>query len=175
MEKRTLAGAVGAVLGLIGTVAAGAAHADTLDTVKQRGKLICGVSLATPGFAAPDDKGAALDLGRRNIGAHRTNIAVIEQPLGSPMAGGRADVGSLGQISVAARVRFNQVIAVNCGRNGNFGNARGHKLQDRHLRGGILHGNAIGAKLEVGLTGNDLSFGVIQMAVPNLLCWGENK
>lgn len=57
MEKRTLAGAFGAVLGLIGTLAAGAAHADTLDTVKQRGKLICGVSLATPGFAAPDDKG----------------------------------------------------------------------------------------------------------------------
>ncbi|MGV1793326.1 amino acid ABC transporter substrate-binding protein [Rhizobium sp. A37_96] len=32
-------------------------RADTLDTVRQRGKVVCGVSLANPGFAAPDDKG----------------------------------------------------------------------------------------------------------------------
>lgn len=38
-------------------VAASVAQAGTLDTVKARGKLVCGVSLATPGFAAPDDKG----------------------------------------------------------------------------------------------------------------------
>ena len=31
--------------------------ASTLETVKARGKLICGVSLANPGFAAPNDKG----------------------------------------------------------------------------------------------------------------------
>lgn len=57
MNRRTLAGCLGAVLGLLGTTAAGVAHADTLDTVKQRGKLVCGVSLATPGFAAPNDQG----------------------------------------------------------------------------------------------------------------------
>ena len=37
MEKRTLAGAVGAVLGLIGTLAAGAAHADTLEADLRHG------------------------------------------------------------------------------------------------------------------------------------------
>lgn len=57
MNRRTLAGCLGAVLGLLGTTAAGIAHADTLDTIKQRGKLVCGVSLATPGFAAPNDQG----------------------------------------------------------------------------------------------------------------------
>ena len=57
MKRKTLsAGAVG-VLGLLGALVATVSQADTLDTVKQRGKLICGVSLATPGFAAPDDKG----------------------------------------------------------------------------------------------------------------------
>jgi general L-amino acid transport system substrate-binding protein len=54
MKKQTLVGCVAAVLGFIG---ASFAHADTLDTVKKRGKLVCGVSLASPGFAAPNDKG----------------------------------------------------------------------------------------------------------------------
>lgn len=53
MNKSVLALAAVAALGAM-AVSAGAA---TLDTVKGRGKLICGVSLATPGFAAPDDKG----------------------------------------------------------------------------------------------------------------------
>ncbi len=53
MKKSVLTLAAVAALGAM-AVSAGAA---TLDTVKGRGKLICGVSLATPGFAAPDDKG----------------------------------------------------------------------------------------------------------------------
>lgn len=53
MSKSVLALAAVAALGAM-AMSAGAA---TLDTVKGRGKLICGVSLATPGFAAPDDKG----------------------------------------------------------------------------------------------------------------------
>ncbi|MFZ5672776.1 MAG: amino acid ABC transporter substrate-binding protein [Pseudomonadota bacterium] len=53
MNKSVLALAAIAALGAM-AMSAGAA---TLDTVKGRGKLICGVSLATPGFAAPDDKG----------------------------------------------------------------------------------------------------------------------
>lgn len=55
MKGLTLAGCLSAVLGVLATAAI--ANADTLDTVKQRGKLICGVSLATPGFAAPNDQG----------------------------------------------------------------------------------------------------------------------
>lgn len=53
MNKSVLTLAAVAALGAM-ALSAGAA---TLDTVKGRGKLICGVSLATPGFAAPDDKG----------------------------------------------------------------------------------------------------------------------
>jgi len=46
----------------VGFVAA--AQAATLDTVKQRGKLVCGVNPGTPGFGAPNDKGefAGLDV-----------------------------------------------------------------------------------------------------------------
>lgn len=57
MKTRILGAGTGIALGIMGALVAGAAQADTLDTVKQRGKLICGVSLATPGFAAPNDKG----------------------------------------------------------------------------------------------------------------------
>ncbi len=55
MRKSVLALAATVALGSVGVMAG--AEAATLDTVKGRGKLICGVSLATPGFAAPDDKG----------------------------------------------------------------------------------------------------------------------
>ena len=39
------------------TFAAVAAQAGTLDQVKQRGTLFCGVSQGLPGFSQPDDKG----------------------------------------------------------------------------------------------------------------------
>src|SRR5215467_15502410 len=39
-------------------LAADAASAQTLKTVKDRGSLICGVSQGLPGFSNPDDKGA---------------------------------------------------------------------------------------------------------------------
>lgn len=57
MNKGILSAGAACALGLVGALVSTASQADTLDTVKQRGKLICGVSLATPGFAAPDDKG----------------------------------------------------------------------------------------------------------------------
>lgn len=41
----------------IGLAATTAHAATTLDTVRERGKLICGVSTSTPGIAYPDDKG----------------------------------------------------------------------------------------------------------------------
>ena len=40
-----------------GLAAAGPASAQTLNNVKQRGSLICGVSQGIPGFSSPDDKG----------------------------------------------------------------------------------------------------------------------
>ncbi len=47
------------IAGVAGAFAmlAGAADAATLDNVKQRGTLICGVSQGLPGFSTPDDKG----------------------------------------------------------------------------------------------------------------------
>ena len=53
--KQALLSICAAALGL--TLAGQASAAGTLETVKARGKLICGVSLTVPGFAAPDDKG----------------------------------------------------------------------------------------------------------------------
>ena len=38
-------------------ITTGAAHAQTLDTVKKRGTLHCGVNVGLAGFSAPDDKG----------------------------------------------------------------------------------------------------------------------
>lgn len=55
MFKNALLAGCALVAGL--AVAAPSQAASTLDTVKARGKLVCGVSLTTPGFAAPDDKG----------------------------------------------------------------------------------------------------------------------
>lgn len=42
---------------MTGMLAAQASHADTLDTVKKRGELRCGVSDGLAGFSAPDAKG----------------------------------------------------------------------------------------------------------------------
>lgn len=49
--KKTLLLAVAALL------TAPTAHADTLETVRQRGSLKCSVSLSTPGFSSPDNAG----------------------------------------------------------------------------------------------------------------------
>lgn len=53
MWQRTLRAAA-----IIGVALAGSAQAGpTLDTIRARGKILCGVSPTTPGFAAADDKG----------------------------------------------------------------------------------------------------------------------
>jgi general L-amino acid transport system substrate-binding protein len=51
--KLTLAGAVA----LIGTAGVAGAQTKTLDTVKSRGSLTCGVNIGLAGFSQPDDKG----------------------------------------------------------------------------------------------------------------------
>ena len=53
MKRTLLPIAAGAVLAMI----AGAANATTLDSVKQKGFLQCGVNTGLLGFGAPDDKG----------------------------------------------------------------------------------------------------------------------
>src|SRR6476469_10349536 len=53
MKRALLTFGLACILG----VAAQAASAQTLKTVKDRGSLICGVSQGLPGFSIPDDKG----------------------------------------------------------------------------------------------------------------------
>ncbi len=54
--KKTMSVLTGALVAT--AVSAGAASAaDTLETVKARGELICGVSTGLPGFSLPDEKG----------------------------------------------------------------------------------------------------------------------
>jgi general L-amino acid transport system substrate-binding protein len=49
---------VGTILAITAVVGLGApASAQTLNTVKQRGSLICGVTQGLPGFSSPDDRG----------------------------------------------------------------------------------------------------------------------
>lgn len=55
MFRKSLMGCCAAIVAI--AVSTPAFAASTLETVKARGKLICGVSLANPGFAAPNDKG----------------------------------------------------------------------------------------------------------------------
>ena len=49
--------ALASLASLASLTTAASAQTKTLDTVKQRGQLSCGVNTGLPGFAAPDDKG----------------------------------------------------------------------------------------------------------------------
>lgn len=61
MSKKSLLTSCAFVAGLAAGLATVPASAATmLETVTARGKLVCGVSLTTPGFAAPDEKGRML-------------------------------------------------------------------------------------------------------------------
>jgi len=55
MKVRHLVLGLGMVTAMTATAAT--AEASTLDTVKKRGELICGVNTGLPGFSAPDEKG----------------------------------------------------------------------------------------------------------------------
>mmetsp|Transcript_8070 Transcript_8070/g.13163 ORF Transcript_8070/g.13163 Transcript_8070/m.13163 type:complete len:599 (+) Transcript_8070:685-2481(+) len=65
------------------------------------------------------------------------------------------------QVSVATIFSCNQVIAVNCRRDGSLWKARGDELKHSHLSSGVLHSNSIRAKLEVGFTTDRYLCGVI--------------
>lgn len=82
-------------------------------------------------------------------------------------------VGDL-EISDGAVLGGDQVIGVDGGRNSNSGHAGGDELEHRHLRGGVLHGDSVGSKVEVRLASSDISVGsVVQMTVDDLL--GERQ
>ena len=50
--------AIATTIGLFGAAGTAGAQTKTLDTVKQRGALSCGVNVGLAGFSQPDDKGA---------------------------------------------------------------------------------------------------------------------
>ena len=58
---------------------------------------------------------------------------------------------------------------------GRLGQTRGDELEDSHLCGGVLHGDPIGAELEVGHAAlrRGGTLGIIEVPVDNLLCEGQ--
>jgi hypothetical protein len=74
------------------------------------------------------------------------------------------------EILLAADLGLNQVVAVHGSGVGDRGHAGRHELEDGHLGGGILAGNAIRAQPEVRDTALDLlAMGVVEMRVEDLL------
>ena len=72
-------------------------------------------------------------------------------------------------VDACTHLGHDQVVAMHGGRHGGGGQTCGHKLQQRHLRGGILHGHTVGC--EVGVTAaafNFLALRVVQMVDQNL-------
>ena len=66
-------------IGILGAAALGltamAASAGTLDTVKQKGFIQCGVNTALAGFSAPDDKGEWTGaIRRQDVDRHRRGL-----------------------------------------------------------------------------------------------------
>ena len=55
--KRFMLSALGAAAAIAVTASAAVAASPTMETVKKRGQLICGVNTGLAGFSAPDDKG----------------------------------------------------------------------------------------------------------------------
>ena len=54
------------------------------------------------------------------------------------------------QVDLAVLARLDQVVAVHRRRHGDLGKTGGHELEQRHLRGGVLHGDSIGVEVVVG-------------------------
>ena len=55
--KRFMLSALSAAAAIAVTASAAVAASPTMETVKKRGQLICGVNTGLAGFPAPDDKG----------------------------------------------------------------------------------------------------------------------
>ena len=75
------------------------------------------------------------------------------------------------------RLRGDQVVAVNRRGHRGFREPRGDKLQNRHLRRGVLHGDTIGSQFQVGnpADGRGGVFRVVQVAVHDFLRQGQRR
>lgn len=77
-------------------------------------------------------------------------------------------------VSLRGSGTFNQVIAVNGGRDCGLGESGRDELEDSHLGSGILHGNTIRTKTEIADTTLDfLAFRVVEMSVDDLFREGQ--
>ena len=84
------------------------------------------------------------------------------------------DADGASEVLLAADLGLDQVVAVDGGGISHLIHASRHELQDGHLGGGILAGNAIRAQLQIGLAPlNLLTVGVIQVGIEDLLSIGE--
>ena len=78
------------------------------------------------------------------------------------------------EVDVGADLGLDQVVAVHGGRHGHLGQAGGHELQQRHLRGGVLHGDAVGVEVGVAAAPLELlALGVAQVVDEDLLGEGQ--
>ena len=78
------------------------------------------------------------------------------------------------EVDARAFLRLDQVIAVDRRRCGDFVEARGHELEQRHLRGGVLHRDAVGAEVGVGAPAFELlGLGIAEVVHQDLLGKGE--
>ena len=84
------------------------------------------------------------------------------------------DVFGDGEVVVGVDPGRDQVVAVHRRRHGHLGQPGGHELQQRHLRGGVLHGDAVGPQIGVGATPLDLLvLGVVEVVDQDL--FGERE
>ena len=84
------------------------------------------------------------------------------------------DIVGHGEIDAAFALGLDEMVAVDGGGDCSLGKTGGHELQQCHLSGGVLHGDAIG--VEIGIAAAALEFLVLriaQMVDENLLGKGK--
>ena len=106
-------------------------------------------------------------------GLPETN-AVLGGARGEEVVDFLVDVLGTGKILDTTSLSLNQVVAVDGGGVGNRGHAGRHELQDGHLSGGILAGDAVRSQSQVGLAALDvLAVRIVQVRVEDLLGVGQ--
>ena len=106
-------------------------------------------------------------------GAPETNV-VLGAGSGEEVVDLLVDADGAVQILGATDLGLDQMVAVDGGGVGDRVHAGGHELEDGHLGGGVLAGDAVGAQLQVRLaTLNLLAMGIVQVRVEDLLSIGQ--
>lgn len=75
-----------------------------------------------------------------------------------------------GEVLLAADLGLDEVVAMDRAGHGGLAAARGHELEQRHLRRRVLHGHAVRTQVQVALAADDLlRRGLVQVSVDDLL------